>query len=64
MVEKTILKSIYAATALTGTRTVIIGGTSGIGLGAARQIVAAGGKVTVISRTQEKVEAATKALGP
>ena len=59
MVEQTKnTKSIFAADALEGTTTVVVGGTSGVGLAAAHSIVAAGGKVIVISRTTEKVEAA------
>ena len=63
MVEQTLARSVYAITALAGTTTAIVGGTSGIGLATAHQIVAAGGKVIVISRSQEKVDSAKTALG-
>ena len=42
---------------------VVIGGTSGLGLSAARAFVAAGGKVVVVGRDEEKVEAVEKELG-
>jgi NAD(P)-dependent dehydrogenase (short-subunit alcohol dehydrogenase family) len=42
---------------------VIIGGTSGLGLSAARAFVAEGAKVVVVGRDPEKVEAARKVLG-
>ena len=42
---------------------VVIGGTSGLGLSAARAFIAAGAKVVVVGRDGEKVEAAKGALG-
>jgi NAD(P)-dependent dehydrogenase (short-subunit alcohol dehydrogenase family) len=44
-------------------RVVIIGGTSGIGLAAAKAFVDEGAKVIVASRTTDKVEAAVQQLG-
>lgn len=42
---------------------VIVGGTTGLGLSAARAFVAAGAKVVVVGRNSENVEAATASLG-
>ncbi len=42
---------------------VVIGGTSGLGLSAARAFVAAGAKVVVVGRHADKVAAAKKELG-
>ena len=42
---------------------VIVGGTTGLGLSAARAFVAAGAKVLVVGRNSENVEAATASLG-
>jgi len=42
---------------------VIIGGTSGLGLSAARAVVGAGAKVVVVGRDGDKVAAAEKELG-
>ena len=41
---------------------VIVGGTTGLGLSAARAFVAAGAKVVVVGRNSENVEAATASL--
>ena len=43
---------------------VITGGSTGIGRAAAEAIVAAGGKVTLIARRADMLEAAVLALGP
>jgi NAD(P)-dependent dehydrogenase (short-subunit alcohol dehydrogenase family) len=43
---------------------VIVGGTSGLGLSAARACVAEGAKVIVVGRDEAKAEAAHKELGP
>ena len=48
---------------LAGKVLVIIGGTSGLGLSAARAFVNAGAKVVVVGRSQEKVSAVEKELG-
>ncbi|HEV8692704.1 MAG TPA: SDR family oxidoreductase, partial [Lysobacter sp.] len=48
---------------LAGKSLVIIGGTSGLGLSAAKALVAAGAKVVVVGRDEERVETAEKALG-
>ncbi len=42
---------------------VIIGGTRGLGLSAARAFLAAGARVVVVGRNEEKVEAVEKELG-
>ncbi|PYM10555.1 MAG: short-chain dehydrogenase, partial [Verrucomicrobia bacterium] len=42
---------------------VVIGGTAGIGLSAARAFVAEGAKVVVVGRSADNVKAARKALG-
>lgn len=42
---------------------VVLGGTSGLGLSAAKAFIAAGAKVVVVGRGEEKVEAAEKELG-
>lgn len=42
----------------------VAGGTSGINLGIAQAFAAAGDHVTVLSRSQEKVDAAVTSLGP
>jgi NAD(P)-dependent dehydrogenase (short-subunit alcohol dehydrogenase family) len=43
---------------LAGTRVLVLGGSSGIGLAAAKTAAAAGAKVTLASRSNEKVNAA------
>ena len=43
---------------------VIIGGTSGLGLSAAKAFIAEGAKVIIVGRDEEKAEAARKELGP
>src|SRR5947209_335703 len=48
---------------LQGKSGVIIGGTSGMGLATAQQIVAWGGRVIPASSNPQKVEAALKELG-
>lgn len=42
---------------------LIVGGTSGIGLATAKLAAAMGGKVTIASRTAEKVKAAKESIG-
>jgi NAD(P)-dependent dehydrogenase (short-subunit alcohol dehydrogenase family) len=44
-------------------RTVIVGGTSGIGLAVAKSFLTQGAQVFVASRSQDKVDAAMKELG-
>ncbi|MFK7945086.1 MAG: SDR family oxidoreductase [Paracoccaceae bacterium] len=46
----------------TGARVMVFGGTSGINLGIAHGFAAAGAEVGVVSRKQEKVDAAVEAL--
>ncbi|WP_252347115.1 SDR family oxidoreductase [Acetobacter sp. P1H12_c] len=48
---------------VSGKRILVIGGTSGIGLGIAQAATAEGAHVTVASRTPDKVSAATSSLG-
>jgi NAD(P)-dependent dehydrogenase (short-subunit alcohol dehydrogenase family) len=43
--------------------TVIIGGSTGIGLATARQLLALGHKVTITGRTEQRLEAAKNELG-
>ena len=49
---------------LSGQNIVIMGGTTGLGLSAAKKLVAAGVNVVVTSRTQANVDAALAELGP
>lgn len=49
---------------LAGKRLVIMGGTSGLGLSAARAFVAAGARVTIVGRNPETAKAAGQVLGP
>ena len=48
---------------LEGYAALVTGGGSGIGLGAARRLVADGAAVTICGRTQERLEQAAKELG-
>lgn len=50
--------------ALAGRVVVIIGGTAGLGLSAARACIAAGGRVVAFGRDDEAIGAARDALGP
>ena len=50
-------------TRLSGKSLVVIGGTSGLGLSAAKAFVTEGANVVVVGRSKEKVEAARTALG-
>jgi len=43
--------------------TVIIGGSSGIGLATARKLIGPGMKVTITGRNQDKLNSAWKSLG-
>jgi NAD(P)-dependent dehydrogenase (short-subunit alcohol dehydrogenase family) len=49
---------------LSGQNIVIMGGTTGLGLSAAKKLVEAGAQVVVTSRTQANVDAALAVLGP
>ncbi len=51
-------------TSLSGQNIVIMGGTTGLGLSAAKKLVATGANVVVTSRTQANVHAALAELGP
>jgi NAD(P)-dependent dehydrogenase (short-subunit alcohol dehydrogenase family) len=48
----------------TGQHVVITGGSTGIGRATAEKIVAAGGKVTLIARRADVLEAAAREIGP
>jgi NAD(P)-dependent dehydrogenase (short-subunit alcohol dehydrogenase family) len=48
---------------LKGSRVLVLGGSSGIGLATARGAAAAGAKVTVASRSSDRVNAAVAAIG-
>ena len=48
---------------LAGTRTAIFGGSAGMGKATAAAVLALGGRVTLISRTQSKLDAAAAELG-
>ena len=48
---------------LEGKRIVVVGGSSGMGLATARDLAAAGAKVTIASRSAEKLERAARAIG-
>lgn len=48
---------------MTGTRTVITGGSSGIGLATARAVVRQGGDVVLVSTNPERLAAATASVG-
>jgi NAD(P)-dependent dehydrogenase (short-subunit alcohol dehydrogenase family) len=50
--------------ALKGKRLVIIGGTTGLGLSAARAFIANGARIVVVGRDQANVKRAKKQLGP
>jgi NAD(P)-dependent dehydrogenase (short-subunit alcohol dehydrogenase family) len=47
-----------------GRKAIILGGTSGIGLETARQLVAAGAEVVAASRSEANRETASRTLGP
>jgi len=49
---------------ITGKRAIVAGASSGLGLAAARALVAEGATVVVGSRTAERIEAAAADLGP
>jgi NAD(P)-dependent dehydrogenase (short-subunit alcohol dehydrogenase family) len=49
---------------ITGKKAVVLGGTSGIGLAAARQLQEAGAEVVALSRSSRHLEQARAALGP
>ena len=48
---------------LQGKTAVVIGGSSGIGLTTARELVEAGARVIISSRSEEKMEEAKNAIG-
>src|SRR6266478_6366167 len=48
---------------LAGTRVLVLGGSSGIGFATAKAAAAAGAKVTVASRSNDKVNAAAMQVG-
>src|SRR5689334_16150839 len=52
-----------SAPELAGKAIVLIGGTTGIGLSAARAMIAAGGRIVALGRKAESAEAAATVLG-
>jgi len=52
------------AHSLKGARVLVLGGSSGIGLATAQAAAAAGAKVTIASRSQERVDTAVAQIGP
>jgi NAD(P)-dependent dehydrogenase (short-subunit alcohol dehydrogenase family) len=52
-----------SSNSLAGAHVVVVGGSSGIGLAVARHAVAAGARVTIGSRSQDKLDLAAKAIG-
>jgi NAD(P)-dependent dehydrogenase (short-subunit alcohol dehydrogenase family) len=50
------------AVSLRGRTVIVTGGTSGLGLAAARQIAALGARVVIVGRSREKAEASRKAI--
>src|SRR5256885_442688 len=51
------------ARSLSGSRVLVLGGSSGIGLATAKAAAAAGAKVSVVSRSNDKVDAAAAQVG-
>ena len=51
-------------TSITGVTTLVTGGGSGIGFGAAARLVADGAHVTICGRTEDKLVAAVDELSP
>ena len=49
--------------AFEGQRILVVGGTSGVGLATAAGFAAAGAEVTVVSRSQQKIDETLKSLG-
>jgi NAD(P)-dependent dehydrogenase (short-subunit alcohol dehydrogenase family) len=49
---------------LEGTFAVVVGGSSGIGLGAAAALARAGAKVAITGRSADKAQAAAASIGP
>jgi NAD(P)-dependent dehydrogenase (short-subunit alcohol dehydrogenase family) len=49
---------------LKGARVLVLGGSSGIGLATAKAAATAGAKVTIASRSKDKVDAAVAQVGP
>ena len=50
-------------TALAGKHVLIVGGSSGIGLAAAKAAAVAGAKVTIAARHQDRLDSAAAAIG-
>lgn len=50
-------------TSLSGQKVVVVGGSSGMGLGCAEAALAAGAEVVIVSRSNEKLAAAAERLG-
>ena len=49
---------------LTGKKALVTGASSGLGLGAAKSLIEEGARVVIASRSEQKLQAATQALGP
>jgi NAD(P)-dependent dehydrogenase (short-subunit alcohol dehydrogenase family) len=62
MTSKPPLQSAFKPDVLRGKTAFVAGGTSGINLGIARRLAQAGASVAVLSRSQDKVDAAVKLL--
>ncbi|MEL6349349.1 MAG: SDR family NAD(P)-dependent oxidoreductase, partial [Myxococcota bacterium] len=56
--------SVFRQDLLSGKVALITGGGSGINLGIARAFVTHGAQVSLVSRTQEKLDAAAESLSP
>lgn len=48
---------------ITGKKIMVIGGSSGVGLGVAGEALASGGHVVIVGRSTQKLEAAERSLG-
>lgn len=49
--------------ALAGQHVIVVGGSSGIGLAVASAVLAEGGRVTIVGRSEERLVRARKELG-
>ena len=56
-------KNVFSSSALSGTKTIVVGGTQGIGLAVARMVVASGGEVWIGGRNQDKMQQAIEDIG-
>src|SRR6267143_7306925 len=58
-----LLEEPYMGRSLAGSRVLVLGGSSGIGLATAKAAAAAGANVTLASRSSDKVNAAVAQVG-